>query len=59
MDVFSQKFTLPNQEFDVSAHFIPQSVIKSFMDRDLKRIFKRGEDVDVRLRDYKPSSFSS
>lgn len=57
MEVLSHKFTLPTQEFDVSTHFIPKTVLTQFMDSKLKTDLARNVDVDIRLRDYKPGSF--
>jgi hypothetical protein len=57
MDVMSQKTTLPVLGFDASLHFIPQAVLKRFMSDDLKHHLVQNLDIDIRLRDYKPSSF--
>jgi len=60
IDVLSHKFELASLGFDVSTHFIPQTSFRQMLSSGLKEDLIRpttNDIVDVRLKDYKPSSF--
>lgn len=57
MDVLSQKCELPARNFDISLHMIPLDVMNRMLTAKLREDYRKGDDIDIRLRDYKPSSF--
>jgi hypothetical protein len=57
LDVFSQKFSMPSQGFDVDMHIFPFDVLRRLLGESVKNDALRARDTEVNLRAYKADSF--